>query len=566
MIARMFLLTLFASPLVSAPSSAQCQIQKLVAFDAEYEDNFGASVDIDGDWAVVGSPLDDDMGFQAGAAYLYHRANGVWTFAQKLVAADGMDSASFGMDVNLDGERLLITAPLDTPVGQFAAGSAYVFDLVNGTWVQQAKLWANDAHANQNIGRGADLSGNICVLGERQDATVGFFAGAAYVFELVGGVWSQTVKLIPTPESRGGFGYDVSADGVRLAIAAPRADTALGFRRGVVAIYERSTAATWNQVQVVMGADSGLDDYFGISTRLQNANLLVGAHAHDGFHPNGGAAYVFQLGSSGWSQVDKLGSNDDSAGDQVGAWLALDGSTILCSVSGDDDNGSSSGSAVAFQLEGAAWQQIGKLLPNEGAEGDLFGVTVALSGQTAIVGALYYDGACPSTILCNSGAAYIFELAPNARQYGSCASTAPCNNEDAHGGCNNSTGKGAVLQACGSSSVSTDDLRLEARQLPPLASALLFMGPTATSIAFGDGLRVVSPGGIGCFRLGTRVVAGDGSAHWGPGIAALSQTFAPQGRIQAGSTWNFQVLYRNVLGLCGSGFNESNGVQAAFLP
>jgi hypothetical protein len=551
---------------MQAPSLAQCQIQQLVAFDAEYGDNFGASVDIDGDWAVVGSPLDDDMGFQAGAAYMYHRANGVWTFAQKLVAADGMDVANFGIDFNLDGARLLVTAPSDTPVGQFTAGSAYVFDLIDGIWVQQAKLWASDAHANQNLGRGADLSGDICVLGAFIDSTVGSYAGAAYVFERVGGVWSQAVKLLPAPEARGAFGYDVSVDGARLAIGAPEADTALGFRRGAVAIYERSAAGAWSQVQIVAGRDSGLNDYFGISTQLQNANLLVGAAGHNGFNPDGGATYVFQLGSSGWIQAQKLGSNDNSAGDQVGAWIALDGPIIVGTLIGDDDNGSTSGSAIAFQLEGAGWQQTGKLLPNVGSEGDSFGSTVALSGQTVIVGAPNHDGACLSDVLCNSGVAYIFELAPNAKQYGSCASAAPCGNEDAHGGCNNSTGKGAVLQACGSGSLSTDDLRLEARELPPFASALLFMGPSTTSTAFGDGLRVVSPGGMGFFRLGTRAAANDGSAHWGPGLAALSQTFAPQGRIQAGSTWNFQVLYRNALGLCGNGFNLANGVQAAFLP
>src|SRR5688572_8688862 len=185
MIARFFGMALAA--LVAATSArAQIQVQKLVAFDAEAGDDCGRSVDLDGTWAAVGCPLNDDQGLQAGGVYVYQRVNGLWTLAQKLVASDGSDSASFGSEVDIDGARMLITAPLATPASHFAAGAAYVFELVGGVWTEQAKVWASDAHTNQQLGFAAHLAGDVLVLGEQNDSTVGSFAGAAYVFERVG--------------------------------------------------------------------------------------------------------------------------------------------------------------------------------------------------------------------------------------------------------------------------------------------------------------------------------------------------------------------------------------------
>jgi hypothetical protein len=191
---------------------------------------------------------------------------------------------------------------------------------------------------------------------------------------------------------------------------------------------------------------------------------------------------------------------------------------------------------------------------------------VGLSGTTAIAGALGDDDACPTNPACNSGSAYVFELAPDAVQYGSCPSGAPCNNADDHGGCANSTGQGAILAACGSGSVAADDLVLEVRHLPPGVFAILFMGPEQVQVPFGDGIRCVGPGTAGLFRFPVQNAGATAAITLGPGIAAWSQGFPPAGLIAPGSTWNFQCWYRDPLGPCGGTFNLSNGLSASFLP
>jgi hypothetical protein len=218
-----------------------------------------------------------------------------------------------------------------------------------------------------------------------------------------------------------------------------------------------------------------------------------------------------------------------------------------------------------FRSTSSGWVQIAKLLAHDGQLGDGFG-TVSLSGSTALIGALGDDGACPTISVCMSGSAYVFELAPDARQYGSCTANAPCGNVDAQGGCRNSTGVGANFGAGGSSSVLFDDLVLEASRLPANTNAIVFMGHGQTQLPLGDGLRVVSPGAGVLLRLGLQPADAEGVLLKGPGLAAYSQVFPPLGQIQPGQTWNFQCWYRDPAGPCAHGTNLTNGVAVDFTP
>ncbi|HKC25740.1 MAG TPA: hypothetical protein VKF32_13410, partial [Thermoanaerobaculia bacterium] len=173
---------------------------------------------------------------------------------------------------------------------------------------------------------------------------------------------------------------------------------------------------------------------------------------------------------------------------------------------------------------------------------------------------------CTNNPNCDSGAAYIFQLALTATQYGHCPSGAPCNNTDIHGGCVNSTGQGAILAACGTGSVTTDDLQIEVTHCPANKSTLLFMGGIQVNAPFADGIRVVGGGAPGIYRFGIIQSDANGMAMRGPGLVAQSQGFHSNGRIQAGQVWNFQVWYRDLAGPCGHLTNYSNGVQVAFSP
>jgi hypothetical protein len=137
----------------------------------------------------------------------------------------------------------------------------------------------------------------------------------------------------------------------------------------------------------------------------------------------------------------------------------------------------------------------------------------------------------------------------------------PCGNFGAGGeGCQNSTGAGAILTAQGSARIGLDDLFFSSSQLPPNRPALLFSGDgqIQPGQALGDGLRCA---GGSLFRFGVRIASNQGTADWGPGLAA-------QGGWQAGTTISLQVWYRDPVGSspCGTGFNLSGGRYVALIP
>ena len=107
-------------------------------------------------------------------------------------------------------------------------------------------------------------------------------------------------------------------------------------------------------------------------------------------------------------QLFKLLPDDGAEEHYFGSSVAISGETAIVGVSSDDDNGEYSGSAYLFDT--TTGQQLAKLLPDDGAALDHFGRSVAISGTTAIVGAFLDDDACPSDPLCNSGSAYLFDI------------------------------------------------------------------------------------------------------------------------------------------------------------
>jgi hypothetical protein len=195
------------------------------------------------------------------------------------------------------------------------------------------------------------------------------------------------------------------------------------------------------------------------------------------------------------------------------------------------------------------------------------GLQPRIAGTLVLAGAYTDDDACGDLSQCNVGAAYVFEIAPDTRQYGHCLASGVCGNHDDHGGCANSAGQGAVLAAGGSTSTTEDALRVEARWLPNNVPGILFMGSTTNWAPFGDGRLALGPGSTGVFRiLPPKNTGSTGALIWDGGLVALSQSLASAGHIDAGETWYFQAWYRDPTGPCGSGFNVSNGLQVDFTP
>lgn len=142
----------------------------------------------------------------------------------------------------------------------------------------------------------------------------------------------------------------------------------------------------------------------------------------------------------------------------------------------------------------------------------------------------------------------------------------PCGNDDPLSGCENSSGAGARMFGQGTASVTADDMVLTADQLPPNVFAVNYMGILANDITFGDG-KLCTGAGYPVFRYNVQHSGSAGVITLGPGLAAHSHAnFPVLGQINPGSTFLWQIWYRNPTGPCGSGFNTSNGYMVHFTP
>jgi len=182
----------------------------LIPIDGEIDDQFGYSVSLKGNRALIGTRFDDDNGVESGSAYVFDLTAGSWSQTQKLIATDGMANDNFGVSVSLSADRALIGARGVDDNGS-ASGSAYIFDLTTGLWSQTQKLMASDGAASDQFGFSVSLSVNRALIGAYFDDDNGTNSGSAYVFDLTAGSWSQTQKLIASDSIENDeFGYTVS--------------------------------------------------------------------------------------------------------------------------------------------------------------------------------------------------------------------------------------------------------------------------------------------------------------------------------------------------------------------
>ena len=319
------------------------------------------------DVLFVRSAGDSGAGSYAGACYVFERSGTGWVQVQKLIGSDTTTGDGFGNNVSLSGDTAVITAPNDDDLGS-ESGSAYVFERQPTGWVQTDKLIALDGSANDQFGTSVAIDGDTIAVGAWTAPYGGVQSGAAYVFQRVDGVWGQTAKLGPSDGHAGdGFGESIDLSGTTVLVASE-----------------------------------------------ENANQK-------------GAAYVYDLGPSGWQETAKVVPSDAIAGDEFGTSVGLDGNLAVISA-GKDDDGVDSGSGYVFDLLPGGWQQAQKLLPSDGEPSHYFGNSVVLHAGVAYVGAdggpgtayLFLDPAgvslwgCPPTLSLASGGTQQLRLGAGA--------------------------------------------------------------------------------------------------------------------------------------------------------
>jgi len=401
------------------------EVAKLTAgLEADPGDRFGSSAAISGNTAIVGVPFDKDFANNAGSVYVFGRdTNGAWTLIERLTALNPVEFGNFGQSVAIDGNRVIVGSPGTS----FDKGAAYVFERDSSdpnNWVQVAELTATDGRGSDRFGISVGISGDTVVVGafndDLNDAVAGLEkSGSVYVFEPNGAAWAEIKKLnASVPVKDAFFGNSVGISGNTIIVGARGTNNL-----GSAFVFDRAGGSNnWLEVATLTALDPMAGDRFGASVAISGDTAVVGADGDDddsiadaSLGANRGSAYIFERnegGASKWGIVKSLTAPDAAADDEFGGSVAISGDTVLIGADLDDDlSNIRSGSAYVFgRDEGGSgnWGQVAKLTASDPGAGDEFGVSVAISGNVILIGAHSdNDGGV------GSGSAYVFESPSN---------------------------------------------------------------------------------------------------------------------------------------------------------
>jgi hypothetical protein len=370
---------------------------KLLASDAAGFAFFGYSVALSGETALVGAF--GDYGYR-GAAYVYVRSGDVWAEQAKLLAFDGVTNQYFGRAVALSGDTALVGAYADDDQG-WISGSAHVFVRNGDVWTEQAKLLASDGAKEDWFGDAVALAGDTALVGASHDDDKGFSSGSVYVFVRAGDTWTEQAKLLASDgASTQWFGAAVAVSGETALVGAFNSNSDAAY------VFVRGGGGVWTEQAKLVTSDGDAPGYFGRAVALSGDTALVGAPAEEG---SVGGVYVFVRDRGVWTEQAKMVASDAAMGHEFGHSVALSGETALVGASGDDSEGQDAGSAYVFKRGGGVWSEQAKLVASDGAAGDFFGISLALSGDTVIVGAPQDDD---DEIGLNFGSAHVYRIRP----------------------------------------------------------------------------------------------------------------------------------------------------------
>ncbi|MES2774062.1 MAG: FG-GAP repeat protein [Bacteroidota bacterium] len=315
-------------------------------------DRMGSSVDISGEWAVVGCRSEG----VAGAIHVYKRVGIDWLHQQKLTPAVITAGGAFGGAVAIDGNYLIAGSYADETNGNVQQGAAWIFFYNGVNWVEQQKLINTTGVADEWFGESVDISGDIAVVGAPQaDDLANVDEGKAFAFKRNGTVWGQT--------------------------------------------------------GVFTGSGGSAGDYFGNSVAIDNGYFVVGAPFYRTGGITMGAAHTYFFNGTSWTIQTKLLASDQLSGDLFGISVAINGSTALIGCRDKTTSFTDDGAAYIYTRSGTIWTQRAKLLAPDGHANANFGWSVSISGDYCIVGTPnhYRQNACGTNVTSSEGQAYVFK-------------------------------------------------------------------------------------------------------------------------------------------------------------
>ncbi len=362
--------------------------QKLTASDGAQSDTFGTSVAVDGDTIAVGAPADD---FQRGAVYVYQRVDDSWTQTAKLTASDGDAGDRLGQSVAIDGDTIVAGA-VHVSVGENEyQGSIYTFARTGAAArTETAKLTASDGATQDFLGFSVAIDGDTIVAGTTWgDVGGNLNQGSAYTFARTGAAArTETAKLTSSDGAASdSFGARVAIDGDTIVASAVNDQVGANSGQGSVYTFARTGAAARTETAKLTASDGKQGDQL-YPVAIAGDTIVAGAISDDvGENSDQGSVYTFaSTGAPARNETAKLTASDGAANSKLGISVAIDGDKIVAGGAGFV------GAVYTFARTGAAARtETAKLIAPDDSPADQLGLSVAIDGDAIVAGALSDD-------------------------------------------------------------------------------------------------------------------------------------------------------------------------------
>ena len=395
-------------------------IATISASDAESEDYFGSSVSVSGDYIVVGANGEDPDGIvTAGSAYLFKKnSDSTVTQIAKIQASDYQTYDYFGTSVSISGDYIVVGSYMgDAPAEN--QGKVYLYkrnsDTTNDV-SQLATIIATDAEAYDYLGYSVSISGDYIVAGAyNEDPAATTDAGSAYIFKRNSDVvddYTQIAKIsADTPTDNSAFGYSVSIDGDYIVVGAYKEDTG-ATDSGSAYLFKRNSDVSVTQIAKIQASTPTAGSFFGNSVSISGNNIAVGAYQETTTDFYAGSTYVFERNSdtaNDVTQISKIVASDVEASAYFGSSVSVSGNYMLVGAKQEDILIGDAGAVYSYEINTTASTVtlVSKIVASDAAMGDLYGNSVAISGNNIAIGAFNED-----TPTSNAGSVYVYDAEP----------------------------------------------------------------------------------------------------------------------------------------------------------
>jgi hypothetical protein len=369
-------------PILLGGSSKDVPLVQRYAPDGLTNDNFGYSVAISGDYAVVGSPFHDiDGKNNQGAVYIFKKDNSTWTLNQKITATTGQEGDLFGYSVAIEGDYIIVGA-----INANSHGEAYSFHRESAGWVMIEKLIPINIQLGYNGGCSVAISGDYAVVGVKNYET----KGAAYIYYKVGNNWNPIQRITASDGTdNDNFGNSVAISGDYIIAGAYNDDVSTETNQGSAYIFHKNINNIWIEEQKLIASNGDTNDNFGLSVSISNDYAVIGSPFFDnGTATNQGTVYVFHRIGVNWIQDLQILVADGKANEVFGYAVSIAGSNLLIGAfSGIATTSINQGLAYLYKKSGTTWNFMRKLYESTPEKNNYFGFNLSINGDSFLIAA-----------------------------------------------------------------------------------------------------------------------------------------------------------------------------------